>query len=64
MHYPLMMWKDMELGTIHLHGHIHSNKDYNQKQKENGLLRYDVGIDANDFKPVSVEEILGFFDLQ
>lgn len=63
MHYPLMSWKDMELGTIHLHGHLHSNEDYNIDQRENGLLRYDVGVDVNNYKPVSIEDILMFFNL-
>ncbi len=63
MHYPLMFWRDMEIGTIHLHGHMHSDNEYNQGQKNKALLRYDVGVDANDFKPISVESILDFFNL-
>ena len=27
-----------------------------------GIRRYDVGVDANDFYPVSVEQIIKFFD--
>jgi calcineurin-like phosphoesterase family protein len=33
---------------------------YNQKQVEAGLRRYDVGVDANGFKPVSIESIVLF----
>lgn len=43
-----------------LHGHIHSDKDYNLNNKEVGIKRYDVGVDANGFRPVSVDEILCF----
>ena len=38
---------------------IHSKGDYNLQQKENGILRYDVGVDANNFCPVSIEYIKG-----
>lgn len=62
MHYPMMSWPKSRHGSIHLHGHIHSKGDYNLQQKEEGILRYDVGIDANNFFPVSITEIKEFFD--
>ena len=41
----------------------------NEKVKENvllnrmqGLYRYDVGVDANGYSPVSMEEILAWFE--
>jgi calcineurin-like phosphoesterase family protein len=62
-HYPIEEWKNRECGSIHLHGHIHSSIRYNEKQKKNNILRYDVGIDANNCYPVSIEDIIRYFDL-
>ena len=64
MHYSMMSWPKSMHGSLHLHGHIHSKGDYNLQQKENGILRYDVGVDANNFCPVSIEHIKGFFEIQ
>lgn len=60
-HYPITEWNGYHNGAIHLHGHLHSSADYNRENKENGLKKYDVGVDANGMKPVSIEEILAFF---
>jgi len=60
-HYPLLEWNHYYRGAIHLHGHIHSLPgEYNQKKKEEGIRRYDVGVDANGFVPVSLQEILAY----
>jgi len=40
----------------HLHGHIHSRKDKAQSQKILGK-QYDVGVTANEYRPVSLGEI-------
>ena len=40
---------------------IFTESDYNIKNRDAGELRYDVGADANDYKPVSVNEIVEFF---
>lgn len=62
MHYPLLEWPHYYHGGIDLHGHQHNTKEYNESMKAQGILRYDVGVDANDFKPVSIDEILKFFN--
>ena len=62
MHYPMMSWPKSRRGSIHLHGHIHSKGDYNLQQRKEGILRYDVGVDANNFYPVSIMEIKEFFN--
>ena len=36
--------------------------DYNEQNRKEGVLRYDVGIDANNYYPVSVKQILEFFN--
>lgn len=56
-HYPFICWKRMRFGSINLHGHIHSNPAYNERNHQIGRLQYDVGVDANNFRPVSIEEI-------
>lgn len=61
MHYPMMSWPKSHHGSIMLHGHIHSDETYNLKNREDEVLRYDVGVDANQYRPVSVNEILEFF---
>lgn len=61
-HYPIMDWPGLGHGSIHLHGHIHATKEYNEWNRALRLLRYDVGVDANDYAPVSIDEILCFFE--
>ncbi len=61
MHYPMLSWPKKNSGSIQLHGHIHSRMDYNEQNSEEGVLRYDVGVDANNFYPVSVKQIIDFF---
>lgn len=63
-HYPFMdnAWNKARHGSIDIHGHIHSNNDYNKRQKENGIFRYDVGVDANNYYPVLIDDILKFFE--
>ena len=62
MHYPLLSFKHMRRSkTFMLHGHIHSDGNYNLENKANHILRYDVGVDSNNFFPVSTKQILEFF---
>lgn len=61
-HYPTLSWNGKARGAIHLHGHIHSaGPSYNERNREHGTLRYDVGVDANGYRPVSRDEVLAFF---
>ncbi|MGN0056184.1 MAG: metallophosphoesterase [Atopobiaceae bacterium] len=34
---------------------------YNLHQRQQGILRYDVGVDANGYEPVSLEQVLAWF---
>ena len=64
MHYPLLEWNKSHRGSIHLHGHIHSmGTTYNQECKSTNIRRYDIGVDANNYYPVSFNEILTFMEL-
>lgn len=61
-HYPIEEWNHFfRGGAIHLHGHQHNHEEYNFENLEKGLRRYDVGVDANRMRPVSVKEIVQFF---
>ena len=51
-HYPHLEWNRR---AIHLHGHIHSQK--NKRSIDFNPMRYDVGIDNNDYKPISWFEV-------
>ncbi len=61
-HYPILEWNQFFRGSIHLHGHQHNHADYNLMNREKGIRRYDVGVDANNMSLVSAEEILEFFN--
>jgi len=60
-HYPMEEWDQFYRGAYHLHGHRHGGPEVNVEARSRGLRRYDVGVDANWFTPVSVEEIVAFF---
>ncbi len=64
MHYPMMSWPKKSSGSIQLHGHIHAQMNYNEENRADGIRRYDVGVDANNFFPVSVKQIIDFFGKQ
>ena len=50
-HYPHLSWPRDNHGVIHLHGHCHGGLKAPGKS-------LDVGVDANDFRPLSLEEII------
>jgi calcineurin-like phosphoesterase family protein len=50
-HYPFRTWRDMGRGSINLHGHSHGRLKSLPRQ-------FDVGVDAWDFRPVQLSEIL------
>jgi calcineurin-like phosphoesterase family protein len=45
-----------DAGQYHLHGHIHSRKDKPQSKRVLGK-QLDVGVTANDYRPLSLGEI-------
>ena len=63
MHYPMLEWNRSRHGSLHLHGHQHNSSSYNEEMREQGIRRYDVGVDANQYCPVSLNSILEFFQI-
>ena len=61
-HYPFAEWNHFYRGAYHLHGHQHNSEDYNFDNIMNGFRRFDVGVDANGFIPVSIEDIINAFE--
>lgn len=54
-HYPIVSWEGKSHGSIHLHGHTHSRTPNNIQA---GDKIYNVGVDTNNYRPVSIDEIL------
>ena len=50
-HYAFRTWKNMGRGWIDLHGHSHGRLKPQTRQ-------YDVGVDAWDYRPVTLDTIL------
>ena len=42
--------------------HGHGYPGYNDWNRANGIRRYDVGVDANGYAPVSMDDIVAFFE--
>lgn len=63
-HYPFLSWNRHLYGSYNLHGHMHNFAEYNVQNREKGLRQYDVGVDANGYRPVSVVSVINFFEGQ
>jgi len=50
-HYALRVWPRSHYGSINLYGHSHGNLEPFENQ-------WDVGVDNNNFYPISLEDIL------
>ena len=62
-HYPLRDWQSLSHGSWRLHGHIHSPGALsNELNRAQGLARYDVGVDANGYAPVSLDGLRTWFE--
>ena len=49
-HYPMRTWNRSHYGVIQLYGHCHGNLESLKNQ-------YDVGVDNNDYFPISIDDI-------
>jgi len=54
-HYPINSWNNKHYGSLHFYGHVHSCKHRDGLGEKNS---YNVGVDVNNYEPVSLEEIL------
>ena len=57
-HYPIQVWDRKHYGSVHLYGHVHSNKSDHHPMLMSLGNAYNVGVDVNNFEPVSLEEII------
>lgn len=60
-HYPILEWQGFFRDAIHLYGHVHnSSKDPEQRKRLDilGPRAINVGVDVNDFFPISIKTIL------
>lgn len=54
-HYPIEAWSKQNYSSIHLHGHTHGrlySTDIAHK------YRYDVGVDSNNYMPISITQVM------
>lgn len=54
-HYPFAEWNGFYRGALHFHGHQHN------KVPSSVTNRIDVGVDAWDFAPVSIDTLFAMF---
>jgi Predicted phosphoesterase or phosphohydrolase len=57
-HYPIQVWDCQHHGSVHLFGHVHSNKEDHHPLLETLKNAYNVGVDVNNFTPIEITEIL------
>jgi calcineurin-like phosphoesterase family protein len=60
-HYPIAEWYGYFRGAIHLYGHVHNSPISAARLNISGLA-FNVGVDCNGFRPVSIEEIIAMAD--
>ena len=52
-HYPIAVWDRKHYGAWHLFGHSHG-------QHDNGGFSFDVGVDAHNYDPVSLDQVIWY----
>jgi calcineurin-like phosphoesterase family protein len=60
-HYPIFEWDGYFGNAIHLYGHVHnSGNNINEQEKFKilGEKAINVGVDVNNFYPISIEKII------
>jgi calcineurin-like phosphoesterase family protein len=60
-HYPILEWDGYFGDSIHLHGHVHNCSKHNEQKERMKILgkkAINVGVDVNNFCPISIENIM------
>ena len=61
-HFPILRWHKSNRGSIHLYGHVHNNgerdPEFDEKLRLLGPRAFNVGVDVNEFYPVSIKAIM------
>lgn len=61
-HYPFIEWNgSRNNSSYHLYGHTHTLPRVNIIDRYLDRKSYNVGIDANNFSPISIDDIIKFF---
>jgi len=57
-HYPILEWANYYRGAIHCFGHVHNSQT--SVKLLDGLRgpAFNVGVDVNEYRPVSIEEMI------
>ena len=65
-HYPMFDWNNFFRGTWQLFGHIHTRNLAEFETVKNKLFptQYDVGVDGNQFRPISFYEVKAIIEKQ
>lgn len=56
-HYPMISWPHMEKGSWMVYGHIHTVNGETSFKDKLSPSQYDVGVDNNNFTPVSFQQV-------
>ena len=63
-HYPIYDWNGAYHKSVHLYGHVHNNLDLRDVEtRHKNKWCYNVGVDTNNYTPVSWQEIKKILDL-
>jgi len=57
-HYALLVWPRSHYNSYHLFGHSHGGLNSIINLKEIQGKRYDIGVDNNNFYPVSLDQVV------
>lgn len=62
-HYPLVSWRALHYGAIHLYGHSHGLYEDRLNEMFPGRRAMDIGVDAihqltGEWRPISLDEVL------
>ena len=63
-HYPILEWAGFFRGAIHLYGHVHNSETSNARISAMSGPAFNVGVDCNGFRPISIEDVLLLAELE